>query len=229
MAIPESVILKILRAKEHYDTFVAEMHGEFQSHAGRLVVEIDPFSNSVRQTFTAPLPPRFALIVGDCLDNLRSALDFVVWELVLAANGVPSEKNTFPVCDAPRSFKDATRSRLSGLTPKMITEIDLMQPYRRGNDLRSHPLWCLNKLANVNKHRRVLLVSVHADWAGKLIGTDRYTLAAPGSKMHVDIHPAAYVALNEREIVQGAPDVSSVVSQLISEVERLMPNFQQFF
>jgi hypothetical protein len=47
--------------------------------------------------------------------------------------------------------------------------------------------------------------------------------------MHVDIQPTAYVALNEREIVDGTPEISSVVKQLIAEVEKLMPKFEQFF
>ena len=40
MPLPESVTLKILRAKEHYEVFVREMHGNFQSHAGELSMEV---------------------------------------------------------------------------------------------------------------------------------------------------------------------------------------------
>jgi hypothetical protein len=32
-----------------------------------------------------PIPTRFGLIIGDSLQNLRSSLDYLVWELVLAA------------------------------------------------------------------------------------------------------------------------------------------------
>lgn len=229
MGLPESVLFKIIRATEHYNTFCTEMRREFESRAGELVIDINPASDSVRQAFVAPLPARFSLIVGDCIENLRSSLDFMVWELALAAKHVPGERHSFPMCETAESFKNASRSRLEGLTGPMKTEIDLMQPYHRRNDLASHPLWVLNKLANINKHRRVIPVDLRTDWAGKLIGTERYALTSPDSRMHVDIHPAAYVALNEREISDIPAEMSSVVKQLISEVEKLMPNFEQFF
>src|SRR5437867_685996 len=35
--------------------------------------------------------------IGDCLHNLRCALDYLVYQLVLAANNKPSGSNMFPV------------------------------------------------------------------------------------------------------------------------------------
>ena len=199
MPLPHSVECKIFRAEEHHDAFVAQMRRRFQGHTGELIMETDPTSNVRKLTVEVPIPDIFPLILRDCLDNLRSALDYMVWELVLATKGVPSEANAFPVCDSAKYFKDAIGRRLTGLSDEMVAEIDFLQPYHRGNDFASHPFWILNKLANVNKHRRIILVTMKADWIGKVIGTERYTLASPDSEMHVDIQPTAYVALDERD------------------------------
>ena len=38
------------------------------------------------------------MIVGDFLANVRSSLDYLIWELALAAKNNPTDKNMFPIC-----------------------------------------------------------------------------------------------------------------------------------
>jgi hypothetical protein len=40
-----------------------------------------------RSRLTAPSPPRFGIILGDCVHNLRSSLDVLMWQLVLLRGG----------------------------------------------------------------------------------------------------------------------------------------------
>jgi hypothetical protein len=62
------------------------------------------------------------------------------------------------------------------------------------------------------------------------VGTDQYGIApGPLDKMHVDIQPTAFIAFNEKDIMDETPEVSSLIGQLIEEVERLIPNFENFF
>ncbi|MGC2743237.1 MAG: hypothetical protein WA672_08615 [Candidatus Angelobacter sp.] len=96
MASLDSVHQKIFRAALHIKSLETELEGYFKTNPGHLVRE--PHTNSDEAFFTfqpkGPIPARFGLIIGDCLQNLRSALDYLVWELVLAANNQPTEKKT---------------------------------------------------------------------------------------------------------------------------------------
>ena len=107
--------------------------------------------------------------------NIRSALDYLVWELVLAAKGVPNEKHAFPVCETPKAFEDSLRrKRLAELSEEMITEIEALQPYIEAVRHQDHPFWILERLCNINKHRRILLTKLRTGMRGKVPGSDQY-------------------------------------------------------
>src|SRR5881398_727199 len=99
----DSVRLKIARAREHYESY-KDYLGEFlrsQPYAFRS--ELDPQSGEkVWRVHGKPKepPPRLSLIAGDSLQNFRSALDHLAWQLVLI-NG----------CEPSCSTLSATRSR----------------------------------------------------------------------------------------------------------------------
>jgi hypothetical protein len=84
------------------------------------VAEYDKNGNlACKLIVSVPNPDKVSLIIGDGLQNIRSALDYLVWELVLAANAEPGEKHQFPICAIPKAFKDEIRrGRLSGLSEK---------------------------------------------------------------------------------------------------------------
>jgi hypothetical protein len=127
------------------------------------VPEPDPQSDTttVRVRFTIPPPTEFRLIIGDCLHNLRSALDNLVYELAVqytAPNPIPEHKArelAFPIVHRamkPDKFKTKYRSRIGLLNPRVQAIIEELQPYHR-EDSVSHPLWKLNRLSNIDKHR----------------------------------------------------------------------------
>jgi len=227
--LPQSVADKIVRAKEHYDVFAVELRRQFHGHTGKVVMDVQ-LATDANIRIDAQIPNRTPLILGDCLQNLRSSLDYLVWELVLAAKGVPTETNAFPVADSRKVFKNnLERGYLTGLTDDMIAEVEFLQPYHAGDARESHPLWLLNRLTNINKHRRILLIQLRAAWVGKMIGSDKYTVAPSAmAEMYEDVQPTAFVTFDEGEITKEA-EACSLASQLISEVERIIPNFNRFF
>jgi hypothetical protein len=177
------------------------------------------------------LPAQLPLILGDCLQNLRSSLDYLVWELVVAAKGQPNEKNAFPICEDAGRFKESLgRGRLRGLSTDAIEEVEMFQPYFDGRDFREHPYWLLDKLCNINKHRRILLTRLKAGYGGRTPGSDRYTQVAGnlGEVVDMDVELIAFVAFEEGGIIKGS-EVISFTSQLIDSVERVIPNFDRFF
>jgi len=171
MASLDSVQYKIYRAAEHIKSLEPELQQYFESNPGKMVREPNTPADEVVFTFKpkAPLPARFGLIIGDCLQNLRSSLDYLVWELVLAAKNQPGKHNMFPICDSREFFERAvTKSnRLLGVHPDAIAEIDALQPYHLGQDFKKAILWALDELTNINKHRRILLTNLMAGKGGR--------------------------------------------------------------
>jgi hypothetical protein len=223
MATPLSVQHKIFRAQQHFCAVIAEIDRYIQQYLDRLKIDVDPPQKM--------LPPHFALILGDGLQNLRSALDYLVFELIVAAHSEPVEFQAFPICESHAAFKKATGGKKSkGLSKEVITEIEALQPYHAGESLKAHPFWVLNHLVNINKHRRILLVSLRQSIAGRIPGTNKYAQVTEGagSEMYVDVEPAIYVALDEISF-PDKPDVSALIDQLVKAIELILPNFDQFF
>jgi hypothetical protein len=155
-----SVRQKIFRVRHHFEEFQQELKTYFQTNPGAMVLAPDSSINSPTFSFQSanPIPARFGLITGDCLQNLRSSLDYLVWELVLAAGSQPSWKSMFPICSTRDAFNAAMqRKRLEGVGPAAIAIIESLQPFQSGTVYTENILWILDELTNINKHRRILL------------------------------------------------------------------------
>jgi hypothetical protein len=156
----DSVRQKIFRVKQHFEELQQEINRYFQTNPGAMVLAPDSSVDNPTFFFQSakPIPARFGLIAGDCLQNLRSSLDYLVWELVIAAGNQPSRKNMFPICSTLDAFNAALqRKRLEGVGPAPIAIIESMQPFQSGTIYTENLLWILDELTNINKHRRVLL------------------------------------------------------------------------
>ncbi len=128
-----SVTHKISWAERHRETIKAEITQYFEQSAGRIVAEVNTqlYGSGIVRFMGPDVPESVSYRIGDCLQNLRSALDYLVWELCLAANATPTEDNAFPICESSESFKRLRARRLRGIADKAVTQIELLQPYHR--------------------------------------------------------------------------------------------------
>lgn len=99
-------------------------------------------------------PNDLPLILGDLLYCLRSALDQTVWQLAKLTTSYP-DGTQFPIFDrnnakTRRSFASYT----AGVPAGAAQLIESLQPYNRAEP-ETHLLWRLNRLCNIDKHRRV--------------------------------------------------------------------------
>jgi hypothetical protein len=230
MASLDSVNCKLFRAKEYYGAFLTAAERHFQGYPRTLVAEFNHATNTIAHDFVAdaPLPLQLPLILGDCLQNARDSLDYLVGELVIAAKAEPTDRHSFPICQTAKAFKECKRARFNGLSEEVVAQIELLQPYHDGQDFRLQCFWILDKLCNINKHRRILLTRLKAGMAGRPIGSDKYAIIPPGAtEVHMDTQLVAYIAFEEKGLVDGA-DACSIVKQLIDSVERVLPNFNRF-
>src|SRR5262249_39588837 len=98
---------------------------------------------------------------------MRAALDYLIWQLVIVNGKTPAPSNMFPICrDVAGFVRHRGRGSLQGLSPSDEALVDSLQPYHRGQpDCDLAPLWILNQLANIDKHRMpTLAVLVASSW-----------------------------------------------------------------
>jgi hypothetical protein len=187
MASLDSVKQKVIRAKEHLKSLQGENIRYFEGKPGDVVTEVEDTTGRLILRFVAvtPVPAVVPIIIGDAIQNLRSALDYLVWELVLAANNQPTDKNTFPICTSPDAFKDQlSRGRLTGIAPNALAEIEALQPYHYGQNCEFATIRVLDAFCNINKHRRVLLTVLAAH-----MSRTEFTSSESGSSVQEILSP----------------------------------------
>lgn len=158
-------LFKIIWAKQHLD--------ELRSETGKYV-NSNPYDFQTDENddhvvvYPAQITrsPRFdmASLVGDCMNNLMAALDYIVWELARKYAGreiVPPplghDKPSFPLfADRDKFLSKTNPCRLKDYQfPAPVNDmIKSVQPYNAGYE----PLAQLYFLVNEDKHRLPLIV-----------------------------------------------------------------------
>jgi hypothetical protein len=235
-----TVDLKLGRAQEHLDALDVEIGRYF---AGKLYVplrEYNPQGDRLSGLAVTQNPPAYlALLIGDYLHNARAALDYLAWQLVLANGNTPTAKTKFPIFKHPRSHKKrASRIAIQpGVAAPVLALIEALQPYH-ANDPALDPLWVLNELANIDKHRTLHTTTV---WVSD---SERFDLACPGydtplptfrfrhrprlPEVEVEIETALSVALTEPAHLQGGPIMRLLGETLKALREDVLPRFEPF-
>lgn len=113
--------------------------------------------------FTVADPPlSLSCAISDCVQNLRTALDYLVSELALPG-GEPPIHNLFPICNSPQVYKRQVeqRDRLQNVPDKARAIIESLQPYNaKGGKRFSHPMYILNRLITADKYRLPALIVI---------------------------------------------------------------------
>ena len=98
-----------------------------------------------------PLPASIPLIVGDVCNNLRSALDHLLWQCQLDADPTFTGSVSFPVNETADLFKAEGAAEITGLPSAQQTLVEQAQPYNRGNKL----LLILHEMDRTDKYRLI--------------------------------------------------------------------------
>jgi hypothetical protein len=152
---------KLERASEHLNALGEETNAFFNGHPYEVRGEFEPDSSSYvfRLEVIEEPPARLGAILGDFAHNCRSALDHVVWQLVLRDGGTPGRHNQFPIFDTEAQFIEqvvcARRGPLTGVDPHSDewALIEGQQPYHVASGEPFLPV--LAWLSNEDKHRIV--------------------------------------------------------------------------
>ncbi len=168
--------LKLKRARDHLYTLGDELAAFNAGEPFKIVHE--PSSDGSEHVFRAQIlrepPPVLSVIIGDALQNMRSALEHLAWGLTPEEDRRKSERSIgFPVYTDERAFFQVDKNRgtystrsgahkIRAMESKARTAIAQLQPYK-SKDPHEHPLWLLNELARTDRHQSLRLVGAFAN------------------------------------------------------------------
>lgn len=178
-------------------------------------------------------PLEAAAIAGDLINNLRTALDYLMCELY-RVNGVePSEWTFFPISRTPDKFKAKIGGIEKTIGKKAVKLIEATEPYKGG---AGDGLWQLHELNRRDKHRLLMTVgSSYEEFAFK--PSDKRFAGAPF--IHIKPKGGRVYPLKEGTVLFSKPalvdmDLKFGFNVVLDEPgvidgELLLPTLFQFF
>ena len=186
MAAVDQIRLKLKRADRHIQELEAALLAFRRNNPYKVDTKEDEQTRSLVYYITQAeeIPAAISLVAGDTLQNLRTALDHLAWQLTPASSR--NSQTAFPISDDATKYSLEKGRKIKGIPKAAIDAIDATKPYKGGNDR----LWQLHKLNNIDKHR--LLVTVGASFrsvnvAPHVIGM----MLKAGVAMHLGLKPEA--------------------------------------
>lgn len=155
---------KLRRAEEHLVAVHNDITTWIDSNPYTTPVESNPEGTEHRFVLRVHRPPNvdgWACLIGDCVHNLRSALDHLAWEVTK-----PSNRNTrteFPIfaddiIDANGKVVPNYQSKVQGISNNRVRDfIDGRQPCNTPPP-KETPLWAIHRLDIVDKHKTMVPV-----------------------------------------------------------------------
>lgn len=253
------VLVRIERAKQHLADFDARTRPLLAACRDAVVREYDEQrSEYVLRIGQIPaIPPDLSAVLGDAIHNLRVSLDYLMWQLVIAGGGTPSDRTTFPILEVsptPSRHGHIYVNVNPGLPKAMQQTLDEIQPYKLVHPA-NHQLAVLHRLDIVDKHHELLFTFVDANRIGWFDDADlrivnpgpyedgseicrfifpgnAYPPGWDGGAVHFSVTPMFDLCL--KESAAGAWDrtvgASSLISILVKYVEgEVLPRFKGHF
>ncbi len=149
------------RALYHLECLKAEVEAWAEGRPYRTWTDFDVNSRykvTCLEVLDQP-PAHLSLIIGDCIHNLRAALDNLALELAVSHMGAQLTKSIaddsgFPIFATERTDTPGElHKRLRGVDPRAKAIIEGLQPYKRKDRFRGDYLWQLHWLDIEDKHQ----------------------------------------------------------------------------
>ena len=196
---------KLERAKEHLQLMDDTVHDVRLGSGGDSSLVLGGFYRSASRSFELRVlsMPQYPLtewgtVLGDYVQNLRSALDHAAYQLV-ASGSEPSDaalrRSQFPICDTRDMFDSEVPRRLSGVVaPRAMSVVEEAQPFKYHNIYVS-PTRILRELSNRDKHRLLIpLLLAPDDLQASSVQVHGAEVAAVTTAPHVPLIEGGTVA-----------------------------------
>ena len=146
---------RVARAGEHLEDLRGRLDALRRAQENAFLPYFDTtpphqFGLMVPQVATASR--RIPVLVGEICYNLRSSLDYLVFELALANSRVRQNGTQFPIDDTEKRFvKHVKEGWLRGVSTDHVEAIKQLQPYNGCAWTKS-----LREISNPDKHRELI-------------------------------------------------------------------------
>jgi hypothetical protein len=225
---------RLSRAEEHLADLVRKLALRGQEQVNAIRTEPNPQDPKklIVQRPELPLDLSFSVLVGEIVYNLRSTLDYLIFELAALDSGVIIDGTQFPIEDRKKGFKWRVNGGwLKGLNAAHIAAIEALQPYRGGN-------WTaiLRDLSNPDKHRTLVPtqaeheLTIHvvdrdhiADFSD-LPGAVRSAITSDGTEVYVKA-----VLTSTIQFTDGTPVIETlekIKTEVAATLEAFKPEFE---
>jgi hypothetical protein len=151
--------IKVARAAQHFSGLQSRV-GLWMATSpfgAEGAISDDRLKWTLRLRVDSPPPvDEWGTYMGDCIHNLRSALDAAVWDFATSEGKSPAIQTQigFPIATKASEWKDTATRKLDGVPAEVIERIRLLQPFQRPTAERTGDLLALlQRLDNDDKHR----------------------------------------------------------------------------
>jgi hypothetical protein len=138
---------------------------------------------------TAEPAKNLSLMAGQIVNNIRSALEYVAFQVYLVAGGEPDGKLAgsvaFPIVNTAGPWDSVVKKKVPGVWPQAAELMKAAQPFAQtGEEAKALPT--LRGLGGTDKHRNLVLCATaarSANWlwpTGWGVGVDVFLHRAPG-------------------------------------------------
>jgi hypothetical protein len=160
---------KIDQARKHITTLTGDIQTFFESKPYEVGTKRDPQTRRLIYYVLnlKQVPPSLATTTGDAIQNLRTALDHLAYQLYLVGSQQSGNGRhiQFPIGKDAGHYANLRNGTTTGMRPDAITMLDSLQPYKGG---KGHKFWVLQELNNADKHR--FLIAVGSNFQSVNIG-----------------------------------------------------------
>ena len=166
--VPEQLVdtwTRLYGVKENYDALNHEVTNFLYEYVKGMIrgwnPETESFGLRLRHPKESIMAGKPRVLVVDIVEDLRAALDYMVFELSALNTPDLNEKvPQFVIADTKKDFDRQSKSRLRYLTNEQQSDfIEKLQPFN-GNQM----LGILRDIAGQSKHRRLLSVRDNTGW-----------------------------------------------------------------
>ena len=165
----EGISAKVERARAALAHLEASIKRHCETEARRLEISVRQRGMLAVDADEPDTIYDYAVAVGEVAYNLRSGLDHLVWQLVLANGECPGTWTEFPIFREESAYRKAAKRKLRGLDGSQLQTVEGLQPFRDETGIGPH-LRLLHEICNIDKHRHLNVVSTHSQASAHIEG-----------------------------------------------------------
>ena len=221
--------LKIARAREHLEALDSAIREYIASDPSFVLPYRNENGDWGTGTHINEHPsPRFSLIVGDCLNNARSSLDYIIWELAGTYAGRVLDEGDriyFPICDTPEKFDKWVADVAQYDFPQPLLDLlKSVQPFNAGY----YSLVRLRTLVNVDKHKLLLTVKGEVKRIELTIQRRVTIQAGPEGEPEQEVWSRADVHVIWSDPSMPREPIQRTLDCIVECVEGILPQFDRW-